>query len=224
MALCELYGMSGDEDLKQPAQRSLDFIVASQHKPSGGWRYQPHESADTSVVGWQVMALKSGEMAGLTVAAEAFQHVSRWLKSVEGNQPVGGVFGYTNRSPKVTMTAEGLLCLQFIGLERDDPRMRAGADYLLKHLPQKKQVNTSYAWYYGSQVMYHMQGKYWQAWNEALRDILVESQEQTGTTAGTWKPKDQWENTGGRLYASSMKLLILEVYYRHLPLYQQLSE
>jgi len=224
MALCELYGMSGDEELKQPAQKSLDFIVSSQHKPSGGWRYHPNQAADTSVVGWQLMALKSGEMAGLTVSADTFQQVSRWLKSVEGNQPVGGLFGYTNRSPKVTMTAEGLLCLQFIGLERDDPRMRAGADYLLKHLPQKDQRNTSYAWYYGSQVMYHMQGEYWEAWNAALRDILVESQAQKGTIAGTWQPKDQWEKSGGRLYASSMKLLILEVYYRHLPLYQQLSQ
>ena len=224
MALCELYGMSGDEELKQPAQKSLDFIVASQHKPSGGWRYHPNQAADTSVVGWQLMALKSGEMAGLNVDAQTFQHVGRWLKSVEGNQPVGGLFGYTNRSPKVTMTAEGLLCLQFIGMERNDPRMRAGADYLLKNLPQKDQRNTSYAWYYGSQVMYHMQGEYWEAWNAALRDILVESQEQNGTTAGTWKPVDQWEKSGGRLYASAMKLLILEVYYRHLPLYQQLSQ
>jgi len=224
MALCELYGMTGDDELKQPAQTSLDFIVASQHKPSGGWRYQPNEAADTSVVGWQLMALKSGEMAGLSVSAETFQHIGRWLKSVEGNQPVGGLFGYTNRSPKVTMTAEGLLCLQFMGLERNDPRMRAGADYLLKNLPQKDQRNTSYAWYYGSQVMYHMQGEYWNAWNAALRDILVESQEQKGTTAGTWQPRDQWEKSGGRLYASSMKLLILEVYYRHLPLYQHLSQ
>ena len=72
--------------------------------------------------------------------------------------------------------------------------------------------------------MYHMQGEYWEAWNAALRDILVESQAQKGTIAGTWQPKDQWEKSGGRLYASSMKLLILEVYYRHLPLYQQLSQ
>jgi hypothetical protein len=42
--------------------------------------------------------------------------------------------------------------------------------------------------------------------------------------AGTWNPADNWENQGGRIYATAMKLLVLEVYYRHLPLYQQAGQ
>jgi hypothetical protein len=37
---------------------------------------------------------------------------------------------------------------------------------------------------------------------------------------GTWDPKDQWEKGGGRIYATSLRILMLEVYYRHLLLYQ----
>ncbi|RLT10448.1 MAG: hypothetical protein DWI22_03725 [Planctomycetota bacterium] len=33
-------------------------------KTTGGWRYAPSEAGDTSVVGWPMMTLKSGEMAG----------------------------------------------------------------------------------------------------------------------------------------------------------------
>jgi hypothetical protein len=224
IALCEAYGMSRDEELKEPARKSLDFIVSAQHKASGGWRYTPNTSADTSVVGWQMMALKSGEMAGLSIAPPVYANVDRWLKKVEGKQGVSGTFGYVNRSASPAMTAEGLLSLQFMGTDRNSPRMRGGADYLLKNLPERSQKRTSYYWYYGTQVMYHMQGKYWKAWNESLRDMLVETQITTGQHAGTWHPRDNWESRGGRVYATSLKLLMLEVYYRHLPLYEQLED
>ena len=224
IALCELYGMTEDPALKGPAQKALDFTIKSQHEPSGGWRYKPNEQADTSVVGWQMMAIKSAEMAGLSVPQKCMDNVARWLTSVEGNQPVGGQFGYVNRSPNPAMKAEGVLCLQFMGIPRNHPRMLAGADYLLKHLPQPDQKLTSYYWYYGTQVMYHMQGKYWEAWNERLREQLVKSQLTAGQMSGTWNPTDNWEASGGRVYSTALKLLILEVYYRHLPLYEQLGD
>jgi Tol biopolymer transport system component len=223
IALCEAFAMSQDQELKEPAQRALAFIISAQHKPSGGWRYNPNEKADTSVVGWQMMALKSGEMAGLTVPTESYQLVSKWLKSVETKTAPGGRFGYVNRGPTPAMTAEGLLCLQFMGESRNSPRMRFGADFVLNSLPEENQRNTSYYWYYATQVMYHMQGDYWDTWNEKTRELLVKTQHKSGGNAGTWDTKDNWEKSGGRVYATSIKLLMLEVYYRHLPLYDQLE-
>jgi hypothetical protein len=224
IALCEAYGMTEDPQLKAAAEKAIGFIVAAQNPSTGGWRYKPGESGDTSVVGWQMMALKSAEMAGLVIPPSSIELLGKWLRRVEANQPVGGLFGYTNRGVKPSMTAEGLLCLQFMGVDRNDPRMRAGADYLMKNLPRRNQQKTSYYWYYATQVMYHMQGKYWLAWNEPLRKTLVATQQTTGQMAGTWNPADNWENQGGRIYATAMKLLVLEVYYRHLPLYDQLDD
>jgi hypothetical protein len=222
IALCEVYGMTGDARLRGPARKALDYIVWAQHAPTGGWRYYPGQPADTSVVGWQLMALKSGEMAGLSVPAKTLQGVRRWLASVEGNRPVGGLFGYQSTTPTPAMTAQGLLCLQYLGTRRDQPQMRAGTDYLLKHLPRPG-TDTSYYWYHATQVMYHMQGRHWKVWNGKLRDLLVSSQARGGTLAGSWKPVDGREKPGGRLYATALRLLMLEVYYRHLPLYQQLE-
>ena len=225
IALCELYGMSQDPQYRDPAQRALQFIEKAQHAGSGGWRYNPNESGDTSVVGWQVMALKSGEMAGLAVSPAVLDGARRWLASVEANQPTGGMFGYTGASATPTMTAEGLLCLEFLGVRRNDGRMRAGADYLLQNLPDTSNpASTSYYWYYATQTMYHMQGDYWTAWNAKLRDPVVATQITQGDAAGTWTPRDNWEQSGGRIFATSLRLLILEVYYRHLPLYQQLDD
>ena len=45
---------------------------------------------------------------------------------------------------------------------------------------------------------------------EHLRDMLVTSQVKDGHQAGTWNPQDQWEQSGGRLYATSLRLLMLE--------------
>jgi hypothetical protein len=224
IALCEAYGMTEDPKLKAAAEKALGFIIKAQNPSTGGWRYKPGEAGDTSVVGWQMMALKSGEMAGLAVPPKTIELLGSWLRRVEANQPVGGLFGYTDRGPRPSMTAEGLLCLQFMGVDRNDPRMRAGADYLMKHLPNRNQARTSYYWYYATQVMYHMQGKYWLAWNEPLRKTLVETQQTAGQLAGTWNPADNWETQGGRIYSTAMKLLVLEVYYRHLPLYDQLDD
>ncbi|MBO11979.1 MAG: hypothetical protein CMJ68_14590 [Planctomycetaceae bacterium] len=224
IALCEAYGMTEDPKLRSAAEKAINFIVQAQNTSTGGWRYKPGESGDTSVVGWQMMALKSAEMAGLVIPPKTITLLDKWLRRVEANQPVGGLFGYTDRGVKPAMTAEGLLCLQFMGVDRNDPRMRAGADYLLKNLPSRSQQRTSYYWYYATQVMYHMQGKYWLAWNEPLRKTLVATQQAGGHMAGTWNPADNWENQGGRIYATAMKLLVLEVYYRHLPLYDQLDD
>jgi len=223
IALCEAFAMSQDQELRVPAQKALDFIVSAQHKPSGGWRYNPNESADTSVVGWQMMALKSGEMAGLKVPTSSYELVKKWLHSVESKKGPGGTYGYQNRNATPAMTAEGLLCLQFMGTRRNDPKLRYGADFILRSLPEKSQKLTSYYWYYATQAMYHMQGEYWETWNERTKEVLISTQVQGGKNAGTWNPRDNWEKAGGRVYATSIKLLMLEVYYRHLPLYDQLE-
>ncbi|MCH8922969.1 MAG: hypothetical protein IIA67_07455 [Planctomycetes bacterium] len=136
IALCEAYGMTGDPALRGPAQKAIDFIVAAQHKPSGGWRYRPNQKGDTSVVGWQVMALKSGQMATppLNVPQATLDGATKWLDSVEGQGNKRGQFGYQGRGPKIAMTAEGLLCRKYLGSSREDANLRAGADYLLKHV------------------------------------------------------------------------------------------
>ena len=79
MALCEAYGMTQDRELREPAQKAIDFIVKSQDPSRGGWRYRPQDGSDTSVTGWQLMALKSAQMAGLEVPEETLRKVGRWL-------------------------------------------------------------------------------------------------------------------------------------------------
>lgn len=227
IALCEAYGMTKDATLRAPAQKSLDFIVASQHPQFGGWRYKPRFESDTSVSGWQLMALKSGEMSGLTVSPSAYDGIGKWLDSVESKTSPGQYTYHPSRPVSVAMTAEGLLMRQYLGAKRNDARLIAGADFLRRRLPDLAERD-AYFWYYGTQVMFHMQGEHWDEWNARLRDTLVTTQMKDGTSSGSWNPDrptpEKWAAAGGRHYLTCLNLLMLEVYYRHLPLYVELGK
>ncbi len=72
MALAEAYGMTGDTALRGPAQRAVDAILARQNPDAGkgglGWHYTTADGLnDTSVTGWNIMALKSAYISGLSV-------------------------------------------------------------------------------------------------------------------------------------------------------------
>jgi hypothetical protein len=174
------------------------------------------------------------------VPAQAMQRVGQWLDlaQAEGGSryrynPYPGDDPEQRRRglvPNRAMTAEGLLMRMYLGWDRNHPAMISGADYLRANLPQFGAPDASmrdvYYWYYATQVMYQMQGDYWPAWNDRLRPMLKDSQLQEGPLAGSWDPEhpapDRWAHTGGRLYVTSLNLLILEVYYRYLPLFKTL--
>jgi hypothetical protein len=218
IALCEAYALSGDDQLREPAQRALNFIVRAQHA-RGGWRYQPGQPGDTSVVGWQLMALKSGQMGYLYVPAKTFELAALFLDDVQTDE-VGGRYAYQPRGrPTPTMTAEALLCRQYLGWTRDHPGLRSGVEYLLEeHLPDANVMNLYY-YYYATQVMHHYGGPAWTKWNARMRDVLLQTQEKHGHAAGSWAPRGEWSNRGGRIYQTALAACILEVYYRHMPLY-----
>ncbi len=239
IALCEAYGMTGDRQLRGPAQRALDFILSSQHPELGGWRYVPQLESDTSVSGWMLMALKSAQMAGLEVPAEALAKVSRWLDLAQAAG--GSQYRYNpyaadtpqqreGRRPNLAMTAEGLLMRMYLGWPQNHPPLVEGARLLQANLPALgsagQATRDSYYWYYATQVMFQMQGDFWTAWYQRLGPLLAGSQVPSGPLAGSWHPHqpvpDRWAKEGGRLYVTTLNLLMLEVPYRHLPLYGEL--
>jgi hypothetical protein len=122
------------------------------------------------------------------------------------------------------VTAEGLLCRQYLGWQRDDTRLVRGIEFLLAEnrldFVNDKDV---YAWYYITQVAHHMEGDPWQRWNAALRETLPAEQVRSGRERGSWDPAlDRWGHVGGRLFVTCLCTCMLEVYYRHLPLYAEL--
>jgi hypothetical protein len=221
IVLCEAFAITGDEQLRIPAQKAIDFIVEAQHD-AGGWRYEPGQPGDTSVLGWQLMALQSARAANLTVPAPTLENASHYLDSVSHQD--GARYGYQRGSgPTEVMTAEALLCRMYLGWTMDDYGLSEGIDWLAEnHLPSSNQANLYY-WYYGTQVFHHAGGLNWEKWNTRIRDILVNTQEKRGDLAGSWTPQHHHDRPGGRIYATSLAVCTLEVYYRHAPIFRQLD-
>ena len=176
IAVCEAYALSNDRALREPAQRAIDYIVAAQDPVGGGWRYTPRSGGDTSVTGWQVMALKSGQMAGLRVPPKTFDGAAKWLNSVQTAD--GGGYGYVGPLETPTLSAVGLLCRQYLGWDAAHPGLLKGISRQQKYMPGgPNEVKSIYFLYYATQVMHHAGGEVWAGWNAKMRDKLVKEQD-----------------------------------------------
>ncbi len=226
IAFCELFGMTGSSEIREPAERAIKYAVASQDD-LGGWRYQPRQSGDTSVTGWYVMALVSARMAGLQVDSDALERVNRFLDTVQRSvgqrkpDKDGEAYSYQGYSaPTVTMTSEGMLCRLYLGWKTTDPRITNGTEILLREpIRIDPQSRNYYYWYYATTTLHHIGGSPWRTWNEVMKVRLPQLQTPSGKEKGSWTPDgDPHGAAGGRLYSTCLALYCLESYYRHLPL------
>lgn len=229
IALCEAFGLSGHEALRLPAQRAIKYIMQSQHK-EGGWRYGPRQPGDMSAVGWMFLAIRSGQLAGLTIDKDPLIRAARFVDSCAAGPAESRMSRYSYM-PEGTaghsVTAAGLLTRQYLGWKKDTPALLAGVKYLMTNLPPESGTNLgpAYYYYYATQVLHHMEGDEFDLWNHRMREHLIRTQQREGHKAGSWNPEGaDWGKQGGRMYATSMAILTLQVYYRHLPLYRTVFE
>jgi hypothetical protein len=235
IALAEAYGLTKDRKLRKPVQLAVNYIARAQHS-AGGWRYAPGQAGDLSVTGWQVMALFTARMSkdDLEVSNATLLKANTFLKSCCDNTNEG--FGYVGPdNPTPTTSAVGLLCWQYFdtcteklasgdSIRGGNPlvkeRLLKGIDDFLVRNPPGSMKNMYYH-YYATQVMHHVGGERWKGWNKKMRDLLVKSQDKNeGPNFGSWSSAgDAHGPVGGRLMVTSLSLLTLEVYYRHVPLH-----
>ncbi len=219
IVLCEAYALTEDADLRNAAQLAVNYIQYAQHG-EGGWRYGPKEKGDISVSGWQIMALKTAQMAGLDVQEAVLKKVPAFLDQVCDRDSEG--YGYLKPAGEVTpaRTAIGLLCRQHIQSwgPRND-RMQRGAKILRVNPASLEEM---YYTYYAAQALYHLGGPEWADWNEKMTKTLLDGQVKApGALAGSWgmtrAGAGPASHVSGRLMQTSLCLCTLEVYYRHLP-------
>lgn len=217
----EAYAMTQDPVLAPFAQGTLYVIEDSQDPVGGGWRYRPREPGDTSVVGWQMMALKSGYATGMKFSPKTIKLIEKFLDSVSTSG--GAFYGYMDRPRGKAAdgrTAIGLLCRMYMGWAKDSPGLVDGVQALADRGPRMRDELDMYYNYYATQVMKQYGGTAWTDWNNVMRDYLVKSQVKDGAAAGSWNPGNTFgDGKGGRLYATALSCMTLEVYYRYLPIY-----
>ncbi len=235
LALAETYGMTKDPEAGRAAQKAVDYALKVMQRPYSGWRYQPKAQGDVSVTGWYVMLLKSAKIAGLKVDGTGFQGAAAFVDKCTDKK---GHVGYTGKGKVYpSTTGVGMVCRQFMGAPPSDPNLKKGAAWLLEkeNLPRWDVESgrctlgscTFYHWYYGTLAMFQMGDEYWKQWNPSMKKTLLPNQCKGGPmdgstkdTDGSWKPlPDASTAHGGRVYATALGALTLEVYYRYLPMY-----
>lgn len=216
VALCEAFAMTRDPKLDRPTRRAVAFLVQGPRRDQRNPRDAgARDSDDTSVLGWQVMAMQSARRAGIAVPDTTFTSARRFLDQVivPGS---AGRYAYTpGGRANAAMTAEAMFVQQLLGHTRDEDRMRDSARFILDTPPRWNAGAPTYYWYYATLALFQQQGESWRAWNEALTPELLNNQRRDGKAAGSWDPQDEWSRLGGRIYQTAICTLSLEVYYRY---------
>lgn len=236
LALCEAVGMKASPRYQEPARHAADWLARAQN-PGAGWRYTARAGDnDMSVTAWCVLALKSAQVAGYAVPETVLSGALEYVKSMTDES---GRVGYVRREDvgaKVvimgknenhanhpTTTAIGMLIRDLVGPDTRDPVLPEGAIHLCTDLPAWSDDHLStdyYYWYFGSLALYLQDGpdtdgahKWWKRWTPALSEALLRHQESGNSCcAGSWSPTDRWGSEGGRVYATALNVLSLEIY------------
>lgn len=223
-AICEAFAMTRIPALKPVMDRAVRRIVNGQQS-GGGWDYKFAKGArrDTSVSAWQAQALKAAYLAGSEVSGlrEGMRRCVRDIKSVYDSS--SRTFGYTGRSNgSLSTTGCGALSMQLLG-SAASREVSGAVDYLSKRScdwtkPDTK--NALYAWYYMTQTVFHAGGGAWNTWNRKFSGTLLRAQAKDGH----WDRPSEREHSQhnyGAVYNTTMCALTLQVYYRHLPTFQE---
>ncbi len=230
MALCEAYAVTRDYKLKKPAQLAVDYIRNGQNGGLG-WKYESRSGRnDTSVSGWMVLALKAAKTAGLSVDKSMFDGAINWfdratntagkcgyMRPGDDGSVIRGVNEHYAKLP--TMTGVSVICRIFCGQSRNEAKILRGVDFLMAHVPEwnkpKNDRVDMYYWYYATYAMFQCGGQKWRTWNKAMKEALLPTQRIGGCADGSWDPVGKWGMVGGRVYATAINALTLEIYYRY---------
>ena len=221
IAVAECCAMTGDASLRPPLEKAVRYTLSMQSPATGGWRYAAGDKGDTSQLGWQVMLLASARQAGVGGLEAAETRAAAFLQSVSSGR-AGGLAAYRmGERPSVAMTAEALASRLFLGMPADHPCVAEAVDLLAKTPPHSSSPN-AYAWYYATLASFHAGGPQWEAWNRQLQAAILPLQRRESSGLdGRWDPDPVWGGHGGRVYATAMAAMTLEVYYRHLPMHRR---
>jgi hypothetical protein len=142
-----------------------------------------------------------------------------WLQLVSSRSRPGLYAYQPGRAVTPSMTAEGMFVLQLTGVSREDARMKAASVLISRNRPDWSAGANTYYWYYATLALFQRQGDEWPRWNRRLVRELLAHQQKRGPAAGSWDPEGEWAPAAGRVYQTALCTLMLEVYYRYLPMY-----
>jgi hypothetical protein len=237
-AIAEAYAMTADINLSKPLNNGLKVITEQQAKndkyEAFGWDYERPNLArnDSSVMGWNIMTLKSALGAGINTISQlkGAEHCldlawkSANPKWKELDQYKTSIFPYcynasTNVTEKDYFSAVSAACLVFMGRNKGDVMFETLlTDAEQRWLSNGQFKSNLYHTYYLGMAEFEAGDAKWISFRDKVIPWLITSQHQgndclTGSfdaTGQSWPGADT-----GRVLSTCYSLLTLEVAYRY---------
>ena len=227
---------------RETALKGIQFVMDAQNDGKA-WRYKPKGGDnDVSVTGWCMMALKAGEEAGLVKIPESvwdgvkshFDDVTDLNYGGVGYQEKGNIAILSTEKDKFergemymppSLTAIGIMCRIFMGQKRTEAVISNSASIFIlgDNLPkwdiEKYGKIDYYYWFYTTYALNQFdgpKGPVWSKWEKEMLSTIIGAQNKKNGECkyGSWEPLDRWCSEGGRVYATAINILTIEVYYR----------
>ena len=230
LALAEAMGVEPVVEKRSRERAALERLVAAilkaqaVNKPdvyAGGWRYEPGAGdSDISLSGWNALALRAAQEAGVEVPADSFRRAASFVSRCY--EPSTRTFAYQpGGERRLGATGAGVLSLLLLPCDPSDREKAARAARELRDHPVDAQnAYPFYTIYYVTHAGYAAGEEVWEPIAKVTIDLLIKSQ----SSDGSWQELSGSAPNGnepGRVYRTAMALLTLSVPQHVLPIYQR---
>ena len=215
--LSSCYGMETDDRTRDRMKSIINNAIklTGSASSNGGWCYTPSSGDEGSVTVTQMQGLRAASNAGFTVPKGVIEGGVHYLEMCKG--PEGGICYSLNSlgASHLPISAAAVATLYNAG--QYDSKL---ADSCLTYVSQQFEIqkdsfskggNDFYTHLYASQAFYQAGDKYWDKYFPGARDQLIKSQGSNGT----------WNGEVGQTFSTSIALIILQLPYKYLPIYQR---
>jgi prenyltransferase beta subunit len=215
LALTQVYGMTGDPEVKKVTKKAIDLIIKTQNH-EGGWRYDPSPTgADISVTIMQVMALRGAKDSGIQVPDKVMKDSLKYINACRDARSGGYKYQPYFSSPGYARTAAGVCVLQLCG-EYEKEEIKQAVEFM-----ERVGDDRSHYWYghyYAAHALNQVGGEVWERYYKRMRDMLLRDGYQQPN--GCWYDSRR-EAAYGPHYQTAICVLILSVPTHYLPIYQK---
>jgi hypothetical protein len=225
LALAEAYGVEPDGERRRKEHSALRKLVkvildaqnVKKDEPfAGGWRYEPQSpDSDISLSGWNALALRAAQDAGLEVPKESIARAANFVAR-SFNKAAKGFQYMPNQQVTPATNGTGVLALYLLD-HAERAEAKEGAALLARQPFDPASPHPYYSLYYATQAAFQAGDETWAAVSKVTLDRLIKTQEKDGG----WPGGGDNLREPGRVYRTCMGVLTLTVPYRLLPIYQR---
>ena len=222
MFLSSCYGMETNDRLRERMKKIINSAIklTGSASSNGGWCYTPGSGDEGSVTVTQIQGLRAASNAGFSVPKGIIEGGVHYLEMCKA--PEGGIcysLWDVGGGAHLPISAAAIATLYNAG--QYDSKL---ADSCLQYVRKQFDIQKDGIWdsnafghayytnFYAAQAFYQAGDKYWDGYFPATRDKLIKLQDRDGS----------WPGDGiGKSYGTSIALVILQLPYKYLPIYQR---